>query len=351
MFNLFKKKQPLNSAAPAEASPAVVAAARSLELEKEIAVHVMPARFRLAREDAGQAQKTGLFILVGGLFFLIAVGGLFYYYLFVYQPSLTASSTTANQSATEERKEVPAETAEVKETIPAPEARGSVSGDTADLSPVSTTAATTTTVGENSEAAAARDSDGDGLTDAEEATLGSDSKNRDSDGDGYDDLSELINLYNPAGPGKLEDNPGIKKYYNANYNYSVLYPAAWPQSFSGGDYSVIFSIPVLTGQSEGDNQFMQVDVQPNTKKQSISDWYKEQFGLTFVDSRRLIEQPAGGGEMSWSGIKNEDDQTIYITDSKNNYIFTLNYNLGLGNTPSFRQIFNLMIKSFKLGKQ
>ena len=60
------------------------------------------------------------------------------------------------------------------------------------------------------------DSDKDGLTDKEENAIGSDSNNPDSDGDGYSDLSELLNLYNPDGEGKLEDSPAIKKYKNNN---------------------------------------------------------------------------------------------------------------------------------------
>lgn len=48
-----------------------------------------------------------------------------------------------------------------------------------------------------------RDTDGDGLTDADEERYGTDAKNPDTDGDGYLDGAEVQNGYNPLGEGKL----------------------------------------------------------------------------------------------------------------------------------------------------
>jgi len=52
--------------------------------------------------------------------------------------------------------------------------------------------------------AASPDSDGDGLTDAEEAELGSDPNNPDSDGDGWTDLEEVNGNTDPM---KKNDHP------------------------------------------------------------------------------------------------------------------------------------------------
>lgn len=49
----------------------------------------------------------------------------------------------------------------------------------------------------------AKDTDGDGLTDIDEARYGTDLKNPDSDGDGYLDGAEVKSGYNPLGAGKL----------------------------------------------------------------------------------------------------------------------------------------------------
>lgn len=50
---------------------------------------------------------------------------------------------------------------------------------------------------------AAIDTDGDGLTDADEARYKTNAKNLDTDGDGYTDGQEVQGGYNPLGPGKL----------------------------------------------------------------------------------------------------------------------------------------------------
>lgn len=57
------------------------------------------------------------------------------------------------------------------------------------------------------------DTDKDGLSDAIEASLGTDKNKADSDGDGYSDKEELSKGYNPSGAGKLSlDSNIIQKY-------------------------------------------------------------------------------------------------------------------------------------------
>lgn len=46
------------------------------------------------------------------------------------------------------------------------------------------------------------DSDGDGLSDIDEARYNTDPNNSDTDGDGYPDGEEVQNGYNPLGPGR-----------------------------------------------------------------------------------------------------------------------------------------------------
>lgn len=57
------------------------------------------------------------------------------------------------------------------------------------------------------------DSDGDGLWDRLEQTLGTNYLSADSDGDGYADGDEIANNYNPLGPGKLPFDSNISKKY------------------------------------------------------------------------------------------------------------------------------------------
>jgi len=64
-----------------------------------------------------------------------------------------------------------------------------------------------------------QDSDGDGLPDDLEISLGTDKNKADSDGDGYKDKEEIINGYNPLGAGKL---PLDQKFVNSNKGKILL---------------------------------------------------------------------------------------------------------------------------------
>jgi hypothetical protein len=178
------------------------------------------------------------------------------------------------------------------------------------------------------------DSDSDGLTDKEESLLGSDLSNKDSDGDGYEDFSEVMNLYNPAGQGKLEDSVKIKEYENNTYSYNLIYPAGWTVSGVGGDDSVMLR--------SGDNHFIQVITQSNANIQSIEDWYKQQFNVPGINNSRLISAN------NWQGVRNEDGLTVYLTDNERNSIFTITYNLGNQSVLEYKNIFEMIIKSFKI---
>ncbi len=54
-----------------------------------------------------------------------------------------------------------------------------------------------------------KDSDGDGLPDTIEASLGTDSRNADTDSDGYGDLQEVQNGFDPLGEGALPPGNGL----------------------------------------------------------------------------------------------------------------------------------------------
>jgi hypothetical protein len=185
------------------------------------------------------------------------------------------------------------------------------------------------------------DTDNDGLTDAEEIILGTKSSAADSDGDGYSDLAELNNFYDPAGPGKLEASPVWKKYFNPTYNYSLLQPASFVLKPLGGDYSVSFVAP--------DNQFFQIEVQPNTTRASIMDWYREQFGEP-ADVTRLVEGKDTSGTPSWLGQRSADGLNFYLTDNKFSNIITLSYNVGLERIITYPNLFNVFIKSLQFSK-
>lgn len=367
MFDLFKKKKGEEQIGqePAEAADSSFAAnqnkrpagAQPVEDKKiaagnDITIHVMPERFRSAHIKSSQAKTTGLIIVVGGVLFLIVVAALLYFYLFSRgaDDSGLAPAPSAPETAAVEKNKISGEPS-VEEEGGALNEKPAGTPETGAFPSENTTAEMAesefgaTSTPEEAEAAAeallsdlsiSADSDGDGLTDKEEELIGSGAGSQDSDQDGYNDLSEIMNLYNPTGPDKLLANPNIKSYFNTAYHYSLLYPAGWQQSEITGADSVMFK--------SSDQQFMQIIVQSNAGGESISGWYDKQFG----------EAETGGSGMittdSWQGIKNEDGLTVYLTDYGYKYIFILAYNPGLNKTLDYKNIFEMMVKSFDVNK-
>jgi hypothetical protein len=339
MFGLSKKKK--SDAAAGE--QIIGLTAEALDLDKEIIVHAMPPRFRASHPGSGQAKKTGLLILILGMLFLVAVAGGAYYFLFLAEAPAapTATTTPALETANTEPEPAVVETVPEKtEIINPPAATSTIIATTTPPEAVATTTATTTEPAVKSLTKAV-DSDKDGLTDIEEGVLGTDPAAADSDGDGYSDLAELNNFYDPAGPGKLADSPRWKKYLNPTYGYSLLRPEIFAPKPLGGDYSVSFVAP--------DNQFFQLEVQPNTTRSSIMDWYREQFGEP-AELARLVEGRDASGAPSWLGIKSGDGLNLYLTDTKFSNIFTLSYNVGLERTLAYPNFFNLFITSLEFTK-
>lgn len=180
----------------------------------------------------------------------------------------------------------------------------------------------------------AADSDNDGLYDAEEGLLGCDKAAPDSDNDGYDDLSELMNLYNPAGQGQLITNPAISRYTNPEHNYTFYYPSAWGIEQIDGEDSIMFDL--------GQGQFLQVIAAASGAEGGLEAWYKEEFGVSYIDPARKIYK-AG-----WQGVRSEDGLTAYMQKTGEDKIYTLSYNLGIDSTLYYKNIFEMMLRSIDI---
>jgi len=346
MFDFFKKnklKQPESveniSASPAAANqPGRQGSALNQQVKVDnIAIHVMPAHFRNQSVKQDSAKTTGMIIIIGGAVFLLIISAALYYFLFR-KPSVTINEelpivTESNQPVQENQN-----IAELNQTtLNFDAATGTASTTLPFDSEIATTTVATTTsetisAGEGLSLSIGLDSDNDGLTDIEEIILNTSTTTVDTDGDGYTDGSEFINLYNPAGPGKLIDNPIIASYENKTFAYNLLYISTWQTSINGGDDSLMFR--------SGDNQFVQIIVQPNVNKSTLEEWYMEQLGVLTVNE---ADRVSGSG---WQGIKSPDGLNIYIMDKKQNYIFSLTYNPGGGNILEYINVFQMMVKSF-----
>lgn len=179
------------------------------------------------------------------------------------------------------------------------------------------------------------DRDGDGLLDKEEDLLGSNKDSTDSDGDGYGDLSEVLNLYNPAGKDKLVDNPSIKSYLSEDQSFYLLYPSKWTRAFNPKDQSVIFR--------SSDDHFIQLMIDNNDKKETLDSYVKSMLNLTSIkDSQRRTND-------TWNGIMTEDGLQIFIMGKKTDKIYILRYSPS-DTVLEYPNIFQAMIKSFVIKK-
>lgn len=307
-----------------------------------IVIHVMPENFRNQPVKKTNAKTTGLLIIIGGAAVLLMTSAALYYFLFR-KSNLIVAQKPPLASENNQPGDIVVQPKAEDSQPPKPSDNLTASGTEMTTLPLgegtaTTTLATTTPESAPKETApnlrVGADTDSDGLTDIEEILLGTSSTTPDTDSDGYFDGSELINLYNPAGGGELTANSYISLYENKAFAYELFYPSVWQTSVNGGDDSLMFK--------SGDNQFIQVIVQPNANKQTLDDWYVEQLGLSAVETGNRLS----GAD--WQGIKTPDGLTIYIMDKKQSYIFSLTYNPGGANALEYFNIFQMIIKSFNL---
>ncbi len=171
---------------------------------------------------AAAAGGSVKYLLIGILTLVVVLAIGLAVYFFLLKPQFQIAQPAAEQAATPDLTNVnPEPNAPAAETAAplTPPAENIIAS-----SSESTVATGTSVMAEPT--APAVDSDGDGLTDAEEDALGTDKlamdtdndglndyeevkiyhtdpKNPDTDGDGYKDGEEVKNGYNPSGPGRL----------------------------------------------------------------------------------------------------------------------------------------------------
>ncbi|MDP2656094.1 MAG: hypothetical protein Q8P11_00845 [bacterium] len=186
------------------------------------------------------------------------------------------------------------------------------------------------------------DTDGDDLTDTEEALFQSDPLQPDTDQDGHLDGEEVTFLYDPLriAPAKLETGTGTATYTNPGYSYKLLYPSGWVvDSVDNARREVIFSS--ATGE------FVSITAQDNLEKLSALDWFSTVYQPN-VDTSSLQTMSYD----TWTGVMSSDGLNVYITskDDQGNvvtpYVYVVKYDLGSKNIMSFGTVFQMMIRGF-----
>lgn len=181
------------------------------------------------------------------------------------------------------------------------------------------------------------DSDNDGLTNEEEKLYDTSASMPDTDKDGYKDGGEVINDYNPNGPGKITDSELVKKYENEEYAYLVYYPSKWiAQKVGETSKNVMF----VSSDPNNAGEFIEVITDNNPYGFSALDWYLDQNKNLTAAEVQAIE--ANGIK----GVLSENGYTAYFTDSNN--VYAVSYNFGTKTEVNFASTFQMIYKSFKL---
>ncbi len=312
------------------------------EIEKNIRIRTMPHKFKISSQtNDKKTAVVGVVIMVVGL--LVLVAAVYLAYVFLVNPQAGKKAPVVKNAPVVETEKPVVKTDTKNETTPVAENTSTpeVQATSTDiLNGTSTTGiasssldniSTSTTPVAGAPVGAKVVSS---LSVAEKALFGIDplKADSDSDGDGFQDLSEVLGLYDPAGPGKITDNPHIGVYQNVPDKYSVFYPKNWrTQNLENGD-SLIFTA--------ADNSLIQVISQLNTNKETIKDWYNEQFPEAPVGDSSIYSRNG------WQGIFQQDKEIFYLTDAASNRLYTISYVPAANNDLSFYNIFLMMINSF-----
>ena len=343
MFLNKKKKSGQN---PKTATDSETAA----QLNGDLIVHNMPSQAKLSG-SGGKARtplstsfasvaapkhnfkSVGLIIIGGGFIFIAGLIYLSYHFII---------SPTAGQNITAAPVVTVAET-NITSTGTPPTSPVVVPDTTAVATLTPTILDLATTTATTSDAAAGQtvsnlpplvDSDNDGLSDDEEAVLGTSASSSDSNGNSYPDLTEINNNYNPAAAGRLEANSNLAKYSNSTIGYEILYPKNWPIQSLNNDATVTFTLP--------DGSLIQISVQDNPDQAGILSWYENLFPEVTVAPAKLKSAA------TWDGVMGEDNLNFYLTDKKHDNIFVISYISAVDGRVAYPNIFKLMIDSLVL---
>lgn len=182
---------------------------------------------------------------------------------------------------------------------------------------------------------ASLDTDKDGLTDEEEALLGTNREQADTDNDTYSDRAEIFNGYSPlTATDKLEAAGLFTTYTNPTYGYKAPYPKKWlADSLDQTNKQVLFI--------SATEEFFEILVEENPAKQPIVDWYRAQSPA--LANAQLDVSTIDGAAAVWS----PDGLTLYV--GREGLVYILTYNKGQVEQINWLTFFEYFYKNFKFG--
>ena len=177
------------------------------------------------------------------------------------------------------------------------------------------------------------DTDGDGLTDVEEALLGTNPVKADTNGNGFSDLTELRNGYDPIRAGVRLSSSSAVMFYNFNNVATLVYPSTWSATEDAAKDAVVFA--------NNSQSMIKLSVQANSQNfPDITTWFQTEFnGLV------------SGGSVSgpgWQGVYSPDQMTVYLMGTKTDKIYILAYSPAVNDNPSIITFFHIMIKTLSI---
>jgi len=270
-------------------------------------------------------KKAGLISkkIVGiGIFFLIVIGGISWYYLRDSAPTVVPP--------------VP-----VPVSLPPKEITPPV---VAPVTPSSTTqedvtAPTSTPIQvllfPNNIFLTSDDVDSDELTDGEEEIFQTDSGAWDTDLDGYYDGQEVANLYNPTGtaPEKIIDSGLVREYVNPTWQYRVYYPATWKVDAVDSDANQVL-VSTITGE------YIEIYALEKSAVETFISWFaKRATGQKYSDLIPLKNR------FQVDGVQRKDGLVGYF--HRDTVVFVVIYHNGTEKRIVYPHVIRMMLQSFR----
>lgn len=300
-----------------------------------------PKRPTPAPPRAGIFGNRRLVIIVSSILFVLAVGGISWYY--IREANQTIPRGPGTQAPTTPATSVDIPIADVSEVPDVELSRettttedGLATSTFEDTVPTTTPAlADQPIIFPSTFLVDSPDIDNDDLTDLEEELFGTDSGNSDTDSDGYYDGLEVFNLYNPRGqaPIRLIDSGLVREYTHPLFQYRLYYPASW--EVAAVDPA---AKQVLISAASGD--YIEIRAIDRQAGDSFVNWF-----AAFAPGQRFTDLDQFENRFEEEGYRREDGLVAYF--AVNRIVYAVVYHPGVTGMVPYRSVMRMVMQSFR----